>query len=171
MSEDPIYIFELEPINPDASGKYFNEWLKKEHGVLSIAYHPEKVEIGFQEEPSQSVKDAIKAKYDGLTESDIPQVSLIKDTYDRFEEDGRAYFSDIRASLVAQWNTNSLTDDQIIEIENKLEKVITKLRRGDWVTAQYEMTQIAHGGSLSEELYTDIKDYIDTYVVDNYSKN
>ena len=95
-------------------------------------------------------------------------LSKIKRDYKTFEKHGNEYFEKIRADLVLLYKTGQKTDLEIFGIEAKLQPVIEKIRRGDWLTASHEMTLVVVVAPLDQSLFDDINIYITNYITDNY---
>ena len=95
-------------------------------------------------------------------------ISDIKTAYKSHQKAGVEYFEEIRADLVYDYNTGTITASDVFDVEARLEKVIAKLIRGDWMTAQNEMANVTVGGSLTQTLYDDINNYISNYITNNY---
>jgi hypothetical protein len=100
-----------------------------------------------------------------LTEATL---NTVKSAYSKYQRDGIAYFETIRAELVVQYKTGQKTAADIFEIEGKLEDVIAKLIRGDWMTANFKLQSVQVGGALSQTLYDSISSYITSYITNNY---
>lgn len=63
-----MYKLEISPINPNANGEFFNNWLSESHSpIMGVDYLLLSVEVSFSSEPSQEVKDDITTKYESLT--------------------------------------------------------------------------------------------------------
>jgi len=93
---------------------------------------------------------------------------LIKENYRKKEVDGCSYFEKIRAKLVIEYNSGIKTAADIIDIEIRLESVTLKLKAGDWMTASFVMTNTSVDGSLDQDLYDEILNYINDYITNNY---
>lgn len=96
-------------------------------------------------------------------------LATVKSAYSKYQSDGIAYFDTIRATLVLDYKTGQKTAADIFEIEGKLEDVIAKLIRGDWMTANHKLQSVVVGGALSQTLYDEISDYITAYIATNYN--
>lgn len=95
-------------------------------------------------------------------------IEEIKEIYRIFEADGKAYFEEIRAGLVAQFKAGLKTNAEIFEIESKLENTTSKIIKGDWMTAQYHLSLISAGGALEQSLLDEVSTYIANYITNNY---
>lgn len=154
-------------INTEADGKYFNNWLTNNTDYKGVTYD-DIVTVYFDNEPTQTIKDDVTNQYTGLTASQLLYTTLIKERYETFKKDGEDYFNDIRANLVIDYENNALTGADVYEIESKLEPVIAKVLRGDWMSGQNEMAGLTASGALSQSLYDEIDTYISNYVTNNY---
>ena len=154
--------------NTGADGKYFNNWLNNNTTFNGITYDADVTTIYFETEPVQSVKDTIINQYNSLTVSQVLQSEIIKEKYEIFKKDGEDYFNNIRTNLVIDFENNVLNEADIYEIEKKLDPVISKILRGDWMTSKNEMDGLIVGGALSQTLYDEIYNYIINYITTNY---
>jgi hypothetical protein len=93
---------------------------------------------------------------------------LIIEDYRKKEVDGCAYFEKIRAKLVIEYKSGIKTAEEIIDIETRLESVTLKLKAGDWMTASFVMINTSVDGSLDQDLYDEILNYINDYITNNY---
>jgi len=90
--------------------------------------------------------------------------------YVKYEKDGKKYFNEIRARLVSDYHNGTKSSLDIYTIEDKLEKVTARVRRGDWMTAAYELSNILPEDIIDQTLYNDISTGIATYIVNNYTQ-
>ena len=163
-----MYKLEIQPKNNNANGNYFNKWLNDNTNHTSAIYNDFGVDVYFSSEPSQSVKDDIVNKYNSLTVDDLLYDSIIKGSYETYQKDGEDYFNDIRVSLVLKYQMQELSPDDIYEIESKLDSVITKILRGDWMSASFEMGNVIIDGALTQDFFDEILNHINNYVAENY---
>ncbi len=163
-----MYKLEIRPKNNNANGNYFNKWLNGNTNHTSAIYNDFGVDVYFSSEPSQSVKDDIVNKYNSLTADDLLYDAIIKGSYEDYQKDGQDYFNDIRVSLVLKYQAQELTADDIYEIESKLDSVITKILRGDWMSASFEMGNVIIDGALTQDFFDEILNHINNYVAENY---
>lgn len=163
-----MYKLEIQPKNNNANGNYFNKWLNDNTNHTSAIYNDFGVDVYFSSEPSQSVKDDIVNKYNSLTVDDLLYDSIIKGSYENYQKDGEDYFNDIRVSLVLKYQVQELSPDDIYEIESKLDSVITKILRGDWMSASFEMGNVIIDGALTQDFFDEILNHINNYVAENY---
>ena len=163
-----MYKLEIQPKNNNANGNYFNKWLNDNTNHTSAIYNDFGVDVYFSSEPSQSVKDGIVNKYNSLTVDDLLYDSIIKGSYETYQKDGEDYFNDIRVSLVLKYQVQELSPDDIYEIESKLDSVITKILRGDWMSASFEMGNVIIDGALTQDFFDEILNHINNYVAENY---
>ena len=163
-----MYKLEIQPKNNNADGHFFNKWLNDNTNHTSAIYNDFGIDVYFSSEPSQLVKDEIVNKYISLTAADLLYGDIIKGSYETFRKDGESYFDDIRVGLVLKYKAQELTADDIYEIESGLDSVITKILRGDWMSASFEMGNVSVGGALTQEFYDELLNYINDYVADNY---
>jgi len=163
-----MYKLEIQPKNNNANGNYFNKWLNDNTNHTSAIYNDFGVDVYFSSEPSQSVKDDIVNKYNSLTVDDLLYDAIIKGSYETYQKDGEDYFNDIRVSLVLKYQMQELSPDDIYEIESKLDSVITKILRGDWMTASFEMGNVIIDGALTQDFFDEILNHINNYVLENY---
>ena len=163
-----MYKLEIQPKNNNANGNYFNKWLNDNTNHTSAIYNDFGVDVYFSSEPSQSVKDDIVNKYNSLTVDDLLYGSIIKGSYETYQKDGEDYFNDIRVSLVLKYQVQELSPDDIYEIESKLDSVITKILRGDWMSASFEMGNVIIDGALTQDFFDEILNHINNYVAENY---
>lgn len=154
--------------NIQADGKYFNNWLSNNTNFKGVTYDTDITTVYFENEPTLTIKEDISNLYYGLTSSQVLHTAIIKERYEIFKRDGENYFNDIRANLVLDFENNILSSFEIYEIEAKLEPVISKIIRGDWMTAQNVMYGVTVSGALSQTLYDDILTYISNYITNNY---
>lgn len=169
MSNQNIYKFTISPINESAEGRYFNDWLISNYEPLSISHNPDGVLVSFDGEPDQSVKDVILSKYQSLTVENASYEYEIKKQYGGFKKDGEDFFDDIRADLVLSYKLGQRTASDIYEIESRFEAVISKMLRGDWMTCANEMQNVTVSGAIDQDLYDRINNYVNQYIIDNYS--
>lgn len=157
-------------INPDADLDYFVGWLNINYpDNFSGITKGSEINLFFHSEPDQDDKDAIAVYYSSLTAEDLLNKELIQLNYQSYSEDGIALFESVRADLVISYQSGSIDEDDIYHIEHSLEQVITKLIRGDWMSAKNEMiNQVTVSGALTQELYDSILNSIETYIADNY---
>ena len=94
--------------------------------------------------------------------------SLYTDLYIVREEDGKRYFSTIRANLVQLYSVNELTELEIFGIEQILSPATRSLILGDWMTALYQLSLVTPVPPLAQELYDEINNYITNYIATNY---
>ena len=163
-----MYKLEIQPKNNNANGNYFNKWLNDNTNHTSAIYNDFGVDVYFSSEPSQSVKDDIVNKYNSLTVDDLLYDAIIKGSYETYQKDGEDYFNDIRVSLVLKYQAQELSPDDIYEIESKLDSVITKILRGDWMSASFEMGNVIIDGALTQDFFDEILNHINNYVAENY---
>lgn len=163
-----MYKLEIQPKNNNANGNYFNKWLNDNTNHTSAIYNDFGVDVYFSSEPSQSVKDDIVNKYNSLTVDDLLYDAIIKGSYETYQKDGEDYFNDIRVSLVLKYQVQELSPDDIYEIESKLDSVITKILRGDWMSASFEMGNVIIDGALTQDFFDEILNHINNYVAENY---
>ena len=163
-----MYKLEIQPKNNNANGNYFNKWLNDNTNHTSAIYNDFGVDVYFSSEPSQSVKDDIVNKYNSLTVDDLLYDAIIKGSYETYRKDGEDYFNDIRVSLVLKYQVQELSPNDIYEIESKLDSVITKILRGDWMTASFEMGNVIIDGALTQDFFDEILNHINNYVAENY---
>ena len=94
---------------------------------------------------------------------------IIKASYIQKEMDGRTYCDEIRADMVEQYMNLTLTEANLYDIEDRLEKVSSRIKSGDWMSAKNKMvTAVTVGGSLSQAFYDQVLAYIDNYITTNY---
>jgi len=163
-----MYKLEIQPKNNNANGNYFNKWLNDNTNHTSAIYNDFGVDVYFSIEPSQSVKDDIVNEYNSLTVDDLLYDAIIKGSYETYRKDGEDYFNDIRVSLVLKYQAQELSADDIYEIESKLDSVITKILRGDWMSASFEMGNVIIDGALTQDFFDEILNHINSYVAENY---
>lgn len=163
-----MYKLEIQPKNNNAEGHFFNKWLNNNHVHTSCVYNDFGVDVYFSSEPSQAIKGEIINKYSSLTAADLLYDLIIKDGYEQYKEDGLDYFNDIRVELVLEYKAGLKTHAEIYEIESKLDKTITKILRGDWMSASFEMQSVVIDGALTQEFYDEILNHINNYVTENY---
>lgn len=173
-----MYKIEINEININANGEFFNVWLKDTY-INYIGYSfSNPVVVYFSSEPTPEENQQITDKYLSLLPSDTLVLENIKYTYSIRSLDGGAYYNDVRANLSIQFSEGNLTIEKAFYIENKLLKVKNFLISGDWATAQFEITNnVVENGVVSSEdilngytqqFHDDIKNYIDNYVSQNY---
>jgi len=158
-----MYKLEIQPKNNNADGHFFNKWLNDNTNHTSAIYNDFGIDVYFSSEPSQLVN-----KYISLTAADLLYGDIIKGSYETFRKDGESYFDDIRVGLVLKYQAQELTADDIYEIESGLDSVITKILRGDWMSASFEMGNVVIDGALSQDFFDEILNYINNYVTENY---
>lgn len=163
-----MYKLEIQPKNDNANGHYFNKWLNENTNHTSAIYNDFGLDVYFSSEPSQSVKDEIVNKYNSLNAADLLYGDIIKGSYETFRKDGEDYFDDIRVGLVLKYQAQELSPSDIYEIESSLDNVITKILRGDWMSASFEMGNVLVEGALTQVFYDEILNYINNYVTENY---
>lgn len=163
-----MYKLEIQPKNNNANGNYFNKWLNDNTNHTSAIYNDFGVDVYFSNEPAQYVKDDIVNKYNSLTVDDLLYDAIIKGSYETYRKDGEDYFNDIRVSLVLKYQAQELSPNDIYEIESKLDSVITKILRGDWMSASFEMGNVIIDGALTQDFFDEILNHINNYVAENY---
>ena len=105
--------------------------------------------------------------YDDVTTTEHI-IEKIKSDYTKFEVDGKKYFEEIRAGLVLLFKSGQKTSADIFGIELMLEKTISKITRGDWMTALNELDQVVVSSPLDQSLYDEIHAHISNYILTNY---
>jgi hypothetical protein len=80
-------------------------------------------------------------------------------------ESGREFVNDVTTSLLTSYINEQRTFQQIMDIEELLEKVIDKLNDGNFLTAKYKLTQVV---GLETQLYTEIMDGIESRILIHY---
>ena len=173
-----MYILKITPINQDAVGSYFNQWLRDNYTFDGIGYFPDNVSVTFEDEPTTATKTEIVEKYQSLTSSDIIPTYEIKKIYTQRTQDGVNFYDDVRSDVALQYINLTLTQSQCNYIENKLKVVKSMIISGDWITGQYEITNnVLVDGVVSPEdiengytqqRHDDIKSDIDLYVSEHY---
>ena len=173
-----MYILEITPKNQDANGPFFNQWIRDNFIFDGIGYYSNKVLISFQDEPVQAIKTEITDKYNSLTPADIIPTYDIKKVYTVRQADGVSYYDNVRAGIALEYINGQLTEGNANYIENKVKFVKSKILTGDWVTAQYEITNnVLTSGTVTQEdidngytqqRHDKIKADIDTYVSEHY---
>jgi len=119
----------------------------------------------FQDPIDDSQLDLIIAQHDATTTSK----EAIIEIYKQRERDGYEFFSSIRADLALSYMDGDITQPDAAYIEAKLDSTKSKVLSGDWLTAQYEITNnVIVEGAFTQETYDLIKGYIDQYIIDNY---
>ena len=108
-----------------------------------------------------------ESDYDDVTTTDAV-INHIKTNYQKFEKDGKEYFEEIRAKLVLLYQTGQKTAIEIFQIENYLSNTIDKIIRGDWMTAENELSNVVVVAPLDQTLYDEIMLHIQNYVANNY---
>jgi len=173
-----MYTLKITPINTDAVGSYFNQWLRENYTFDGIGYFSDNVSVTFEDEPNTATKTEIVDKYQSLTSSDIIPTYEIKKIYTQRTQDGVDFFDDVRSDVALQYINLTLTQSQCNYIENKLKVVKSMILTGDWITGQYEITNnVVVDGVVSPEdtingytqkRHDKIKSEIDLYVTENY---
>ncbi len=173
-----MYTLKITPINQDAVGSYFNQWLRDNYTFDGIGYFPDNVSVTFEDEPTTATKTEIVGKYQSLTSSDIIPTYEIKKIYTQRTQDGVDLFADVRSGVALEYIQMTLTQSQCNYIENKLNIVKSMILTGDWITGQYEITNnvvvdgvvspedIANG--YTQQRHDKIKSDIDSYVSEHY---
>lgn len=135
-----MYELKINPINENANGKYFNEWLRDSHTFVGISYTDEDIIITFESEPAQAVKSEIGIKYASLTTENIIPSSEIIIGFDKKKADGIEYFFHAKAKYFGlKYSTGELNNDNIDYVYNKLAILCSMLNNGDWAPAHYHM--------------------------------
>jgi len=163
-----MYKLEIQPKNENANAHFFNEWLKENYTIISSSYNNFGVDVCFSVEVSDLDKTTITGKYNSLIATDLIYSDIIKSNYEQRTIDGLDYFNDIRVGLVLQYQAQEITDLDIYDIEERLEKVIVKILRGDWLTASNEMNNVVVAGSLQQSFVDELDSYILNYIAQNY---
>ena len=100
---------------------------------------------------------------------DSEVILMIKKSYIEKELDGNAYANDMRANLVLLYQTAVKTEAEIYEIEEALDRVDRKIRRGNWMSAKnYMINHVVVGGALDQGYYDEILTYITDYITNYY---
>lgn len=136
-----MYELEINTINTDANGKYFNKWLRDNYTFKGIGYTDNQILISFDAEPLQTIKNEITAKYAALTVNDIIAIAAIIPVFDQKKSDGIEYFFYAKANYFGlRYHAGELDDANVNYIYNKLSPLSNMLNNGDWVPAKYHMT-------------------------------
>ena len=128
----------------------------------------EKIQEGAElKEPYIWAEETPGENYTEITTSEAIR-ERIKKSYDKKEMDGKTYFKELRLDLVYLFTIGEKSVQEMNEIESKLEPVIIRLTRGNWLTAAEELKKVTVEGALDQEIYNDIKSRIDEYISANY---
>lgn len=162
----------LESVNSPVNGECY--FITSEGGCYSYYSQKGKV-IGFTKDLDAVIYSKTTALDVGFTDVTVyfPEVlgtpiEEIKQLYRVYEADGKSYFEEIRAGLVAQYKAGLKTSAEIFEIESKLENTTSKIIKGDWMTAQYHLSLITAAGALEQSLLDEVGAYITSYITNNY---
>lgn len=110
--------------------------------------------------------DLIIAQHDSTTTSKEAVIEI----YKKREIDGKEFFNSVRADLVLSYLSGSISQSDAAFVEAKLDSTKSRVLSGDWLTAQYEITNnVVVEGVFTQETYDMIKGYIDTYILENYT--
>jgi hypothetical protein len=118
-------------------------------------------------EPYVWAVNAPDADYSEVTDNAV-LMEKIKELYYKYEVDGLDYFRTIRAQLVLDYKQGTRSSSDIFGIETMLSKVIDRLVKGDWMSAQYEMSLVTVTPPLDQALYDEIMTFITNYISTNY---
>jgi hypothetical protein len=118
-------------------------------------------------EPYVWAVNAPDADYSEVTDNAV-LLEKIKEQYYKYEVDGLDYFRTIRAQLVLDYKQGTRSSSDIFGIETMLSKVIDRLVKGDWMSAQYEMSLVTVTPPLDQALYDEIMTFITNYISTNY---
>lgn len=167
-----MYKLEITPINENADGKYFNNWLRQNYTFNSISYLELAVEIFFETEPSEIIKTEIENKYYSLTSLDIlPQLEILE-RLTKYRIDGNEYFYNFVSKNFALPHASGLiTTENVNYCFNRLKPVIDRLQYGFWEIALYCMeSQISpvtqediengYTQAMHDEVVADINSYL-----------
>ena len=107
--------------------------------------------------------------YNFVVISNIEEIKvLVKSLYEKRGLDGIDFFENYRVDIVVLYSLGVKTALDVYEIEQKLDHVITKIIRGDWLTASNEITKVVAEGALDQDFITEIKSGINLYISENY---
>lgn len=136
--------------------------LKKEN--LSINWLDEEI-------PKPSLDDVWNKYLELLNEQNTPIEQAKKIIIDRYKNHtlkGLDYFEGLRAELVLSFQNNERTMEQVIQIEQKLDHVKSKVLTGDWMSALSILNSTTAEGSYTEEIKLRVKQDIEKYIQENY---
>lgn len=121
----------------------------------------------FFEDPIDDAQlDLIISQHDASVTSKEAIIAI----YKQRERHGYEFFSSVRADLALSYMGGEITQVDAAYIESKLDSTKSKVLSGDWLTAQYEITNnVTVEGALTQETYDLIKGYIGQYIIDNYT--
>jgi hypothetical protein len=94
--------------------------------------------------------------------------SLVKSLYKERTIDGIDFFEGFRADIVLLYSSGVKTALEVYEIEEKMNRVIVKVIRGDWLTASNEITTVIAGGALDQDFINEVQTGINLYISENY---
>jgi hypothetical protein len=83
-------------------------------------------------------------------------------------ESGKEFVNDVTTSLLTSYINGQRTFQEIMSIEELLERVIDKLNDGNFLTAKYKLTQVV---GLEQQLYHEIMQGIDDRIAIHYPQN
>ena len=167
-----MYKLQIAPINENADGKYFNNWLRENYTFTSISYLELTVEVFFATEPTAIIKTEIADKYHSLTSSDTLPYCEILQRLSKGRIDGDEYFYNFAAkNFGLPHATGALTTENVNYCFNRLKPVIDRLEYGFWEISLYCMeneiapvtqTDIDNGytQALHDEIIADINAYL-----------
>ena len=81
---------------------------------------------------------------------------------------GCKYFDDWRVSLVIDYQTAILTEQDLYDIEDAYEPIFKRLLKGDWMSANNKLSNVTIGGAVTQARHDIIIAEIGQYITDNY---
>jgi len=101
-----------------------------------------------------------------VTESYL--LAILKDDYYKHQSAGMDYFDFMRNNLAVDYHKGIKTGAEVFEIEAKLDGVIAKILRGDWMSAKNVLDTIKPSGALTQEYYDGIQSDLISYIQNSY---
>lgn len=92
----------------------------------------------------------------------------VKASYDIHRVNGQNYFDDTRAWLVSEVLLGSRTEADVYGIEAQVNLPLQMINRGDWKSANIEMSSITPVAPLDQATYDKVRQEIIDYINDNY---
>ena len=94
--------------------------------------------------------------------------NLILGQYELREMNGLDYANQFRAKKVMEVSNGTYTMEEIIALESKLDKLMTLVKGGNFITAQSVVSSLSVSGIFTLDMKDEIKLFIDTYVTESY---
>lgn len=129
-----------------------------------VRYKTNSYRFRFSAAVKESTLDAVIAAHEV-----IPSLAeQIKATYSKHAQNGKAFFDDYRAHLIAEMMSGAYTEAQIINIDKHLVYVKSFILSGDWKTAKSKLQETPTTADFLQLEKDYLLNEIQTYIYINY---